>query len=344
MSLKSIRESYSRLLTAFADAGVKLNESQKADLDTFIVAIESKMSKQKEATIKATKKIVESHLEKEYKKVFESILKHQQKNAELAAKVQDKITKINESKKVARKVSNYLDLYVESVLPKKTVVDYDRMNKLETVFESLKDTLLINEESVEAKKTQLAESFNKDKKLLETQIAKLQVKLNESMAKTQKLNNKIDQFKAMELLESKTKDLPTYEARQIKKRLAGASTVEIEKTFGKILESVKDEMQKESDEDETTLEAEVKDIIENDGKDLKEKEECDEDDILKGRKHNGHLNEKDDEECDESDEEETYETLEQVKMNEDGDIELDESEVIGADEIKMWSMIGNKIK
>ena len=45
MSLKSIRESYSKLVKAFTDAGVKLDESQKADLDTFIVALESKMSK-----------------------------------------------------------------------------------------------------------------------------------------------------------------------------------------------------------------------------------------------------------------------------------------------------------
>jgi hypothetical protein len=127
MSLKSIRESYASLINAFTEAGVKLNESQKASLDTFIVALESKMSKQKEATVKATKKIVTEHLEKEYKKVFESIMKHQAENAELAAKVQSKIQSINESKKIARKVNSYLDLYVESVLPKKTIVDYDRM-------------------------------------------------------------------------------------------------------------------------------------------------------------------------------------------------------------------------
>ena len=52
MSLKSIRESYAGLINAFAEAGVKLDESQKASLDTFIVALESKMSKQKEATVK----------------------------------------------------------------------------------------------------------------------------------------------------------------------------------------------------------------------------------------------------------------------------------------------------
>ena len=314
MSLKSIRESYSKFLTALNDAGVKLDESQKGNLDSFIIAIESKMTKQKEAAVKATKKIVTEHLEKEYKKVFESIMSHMQENSELAAKVQGKISTIKESKKIADKVSNYLDLYVESVLPKKTILDYDRMQKLESLHESLKDLLVVNEDAVESKKAALQESFNKDKKALETEIAKLQVKLNESMAKTQKLNKKIDSFKAMELLESKTKDLPDYEARQMKKRLAKASTVEIEKTFSKVLESVKEEMKEAELEEETSIEEEVKDIIECDGEDVKENdilknrkhnahvdeaEDVDEDDMLKGRNHNLHVNE-DEEELDES--------------------------------------------
>ena len=212
-NLKSIRESYSKFLTALESAGVKLNESQKGNLDSFILAIESKMSKQKEAAIRATKKIVTEHLEAEYKKAFESILEHLQENSKLASKVQEKITSIKENKKIARQVDNFLDLYVESVLPKKKVLDYDRMQKLESLHESLKDLLVANEDAVEAKKAELTESFDSKKKALETQIAKLQVKLNESMAKTQKLNKKIDSFKAMELLESKTKDLPDYEAR-----------------------------------------------------------------------------------------------------------------------------------
>ena len=335
MSLKSIRESYSKFLTALNDAGVKLDESQKGNLDSFIIAIESKMTKQKEAAVKATKKIVTEHLEKEYKKVFESIMSHMQENSELAAKVQDKISTIKESKKIADKVSNYLDLYVESVLPKKTILDYDRMQKLESLHESLKDLLVVNEDAVESKKAALQESFSKDKKALETEIAKLQVKLNESMAKTQKLNKKIDSFKAMELLESKTKDLPDYEARQMKKRLAEASTVEIEKTFSKVLESVKEEMKEAELEEETSIEEEVKDIIECDGEDVKENdilknrkhnahvdeaEDVDEDDMLKGRNHNLHVDEAEDKEVDEAED----------------DVELDESYVIDSNLMKWF--------
>ncbi len=320
-NLKSIRESYSKFLTALENGGVKLNESQKGNLDSFIIAIESKMSKQKEAAIKATKKIVTEHLEAEYKKVFESILEHMQENSKLASKVQEKITSIKESKKIARQVDNFLDLYVESVLPKKKVLDYDRMQKLETLHESLKDLLVANEDAVEAKKAELTESFNNDKKALETQIAKLQVKLNESMSKTQKLNKKIDQFKALELLESKTKDLPDYEARQMKKRLAEATTVEIEKTFDKVLESVKNEIEEAEKDNDASIEEEVKNIIECD-----DDKTVDEDDLLKNRVHNKHVSEG--EKCPKCGNEECTCEAE--------DDELDESEVINADLMKLW--------
>ena len=297
MSLKSIRNNYTKLLAAFESAGVKLNESQKTELDTFIVALESKIDDMKKATVRATKKVVTEHLDREYKKVVESILNHKAKNEQLAGKIQAKVNSINESKKLARKVDGYLNMYVESILPEKTVVDYDRMEKLESLHESLKDLLLVNEDAVEAKKEKLQESFKKQKRDYETQIAKLQVKLNESMKKELALNKQIDQSKAHDLLESKIKDLPDFEARQMRKRLAEATTVEIQKNFKKILESVKGEIKEDEKVEETSLEEEVNNIIEADEKDGKKKiseKEVEEDDMLKGRVHNGHLNEKDD--------------------------------------------------
>jgi hypothetical protein len=106
------------------------------------------MSKQKELAIKATKKVVTEHLEKQYRKVFESLFENLQQNASLSAKIATKAARLDESKKISQKVSNYLDLYVESVLPKKTIVDYDRMQKLEKIHESLKNMLVVDEDAV----------------------------------------------------------------------------------------------------------------------------------------------------------------------------------------------------
>ena len=273
------------------------------------------MAQQKETAIRATKKVVTEHLESEYKKVFESIMKHQAENAEIASKLQKKITAINESKKIARKVNDYLELYVESVLPKKTVVDYDRLSKLERLHEQLKDMLVVDEEAVCAKKAELQESADSWKKAYETEIAKLRVKLNESMDKNLKLNKKIDSFKAMELLESKTKDLPDFEARQMKKRLAEATTTEIEKTFDSVLEKVKDEVKVEEKEEEACIEDEVKDIIKAEAEGCKAKD----------AKKKAPVEEK--EEDDDSKAEETDEC---------DDVNLSESEVIDQDLMKLW--------
>lgn len=337
MSLKSIRESYSKFISTLENAGVKINESQKADLDSFILAIESKMQKQKELAIKSTKKIVTEHLEAEYKKIFESIMQHQSENVELAGKIQSKITALKESKKIARKVNDYLDMYVESVLPKKTIVDYDRMQHLEKLHESLKDLLVVDEDAVKAKEAALTESFAQKQKDFETQIAKLQVKLNESMEKGLALSKKVDSFKAMELLESKTKDLPEFEARQMKKRLAKASPAEIEAKFDRILESVKEDMKVEEKEEAASIEEEVKDIIEGKEKEVDE-DDVKENDMLKGKHHNLHIKEDEEkeEDAEKTDEDEDYETTEIVDVDEDGDVVLPESEVIDEELMKLW--------
>ena len=334
MNLKSIRESYAKFIKVLETAGVKLNESQKADLDSFILTVESKMQKQKEMTVKATKKIVTEHLEAQYKKAFKSILEHQAEHAEIATKIQKKVTAIKESKKLARKLNNYLEMYVESVLPKKTIVDYDRMQKLEKLTENLKELLVVDDDSVQQKKKELQESFDAKRKELETQLAKTQVKLNESMDKVLKLNKKIDSIKAIELLESKTKDLPSYESEQIKKRFANATTTEIEKNFKKVLESVKNEMNEDEKKEETSIEEEVKNIIEGE-------EDVKENDVLKGKHHNNHVDEGEEEDVDEGedeniDEDELFETRESVQFDEDGNVILDKADVINESVMDLW--------
>lgn len=324
MKFKSIRENYSKLLNAFSSTGITLTEAQKSSLDTFIVALESQISKNNRKVILATKKVVTENLEKKYKKLFESVLSHISENARLSAKIQKRVTSVNESKKIATAVNDYLNLYCESVLPKKTIVNYDKLHKLEQLVESLKDTLLVNDEAVEAKKQQLAESFDIQKRELETKLAKTTVKLNESMKTAQKLTQKINKFKSAELLESKTKDLPAYEARQIKKILGESSVEEINKKFDKTLKNVQKKVSEANDAEEATLTSEIENI-------LSDNDRMTEDDMLKGRKHNGHIDEGDDcKDCkdekakmaDESDEDKDEEVIESDDMQTD---EIDES-------------------
>lgn len=251
-------------------------------------------------------------------------MKHQQRNAELAAKIQSKVQSINESKKIARSVGSYLDMYVESVLPEKTIVDYDRMRKLETLHESLKDLLVVDEDAVVAKKEQLAKKFGKAKRDYETKIAKLTAKLGESMAKARKLNGKIEKLEAAELLESKTRDLPTYEARKVKKRFAGATVAEIESKFKRVCESVKKEIEEDEAEEELSLEAEIKDILDSEkpAKKAAPTAECDKTDAM--------AEAEDEQEPADEAEDEPIETMETYKFDRHGDIVLEGEDVIDA--------------
>ncbi len=329
MSLKTIRDSYEKLLATLNEAGIKLDASQKSGLDGFILSIEESVSTQRKKAIKLAKEATERKMEKEYKEVFESIMKHTQQHYELASKIQDRLTKLNESKKLSNKVSNYLDLYLESVCPKKDIVDYAKMKKLEQINESLRDVLLANDDAVVEKKAQLEESFKKEKGKLETEVAKMQVKLNESMEKNQKLNKKLGEYKALELLESKTKDLPTFEASKIKRHFAEASAPEIEKNFKKVLEAVKTEAKKAEDDVETTLESEVNKIVDS--------EEVEENDMLRNRPHNGHIDDPSGVVAEAEDvDEEDFETTETVNFNEDGDVELDDDDVINESTMSIW--------
>lgn len=168
------------------------------------------------------------------------------------------------------------------------------------------------------------------------------------MANARKLNCKIEQFKAAELLESKTKDLPTFEARRLKKRFAGASVDEIESKFKRVYESVKKEIEEDEAEEEVSLEAEIKDILDSEKpavkKDIAERdsENVEENDYLRGRSHNGHVAEKDtDGEAEEADE--PIETMETYKFDRNGDIVLESDDVIDAAYMKELCRMAERI-
>ena len=91
MNLKSLRESYNKLLDSFKEMGVTLNESQQENVDNFMLQLESKLKDVRDVAIKTTKKMVTEKLDAEYKELFESILKHMNENAEVSSKIQNKI-------------------------------------------------------------------------------------------------------------------------------------------------------------------------------------------------------------------------------------------------------------
>lgn len=144
------------------------------------------------------------------------------------------------------------------------------------------------------------------------------------MKTAQELKSKLEQYKAVALLESKTKDLPSFEARRVKRQLKEATVDEIEKKFDKTLKDVREEAKSAKDDADKdvkkTVETEIDEILNDEVKE-------DEYRRPKNQPHNLH-------QADESEEE--FETTESVKMNDEGDVELDESDVIDGDLMKLW--------
>lgn len=254
MNLKSLRESYNKLLDSFKEMGVTLNESQQENVDNFMLQLESKLKDVRDVAIKTTKKMVTEKLDAEYKELFESILKHMNENAEVSSKIQNKINEMKVVEELSESVNGFLDEHVEEILPKKDIVDYERMQKLEQIHESLKNMLGVEIMNVEGGKKELIEGFEKEKADYSKKIEDLQKKLDESVKENKKVSKNLDNLKAQVLLESKIKNLPEREAKLIKESFKGASSSEINMKFKTVLESVResveDQAQIPSKEDE----------------------------------------------------------------------------------------------
>ena len=73
----------------------------------------------------------------------------------------------------------------------------------------------------------------------------------------------------------------------------------------------------------------------NDPKGVVNEEDIEENDMLRNRPHNGHIN---DPEGVINEDDEDFETTETVRFNENGDIELDEDDVIDESTMKRWCL------
>ncbi len=246
-----------KLIESFKADGLTISEDQQKELDTFVEAFDAKIA-EAEAKGKATAKEISLKLgeaalaeyDEEVKKVTESLIKAIDANHE--AKIAAKVSEALESDKEAlvEKIDDYLKLYIEEILPESLVVDYDRMQRQDKAFKALKETLLITDEVVQAKATEVSESIG-------SELVEAKAKLNETIEKNMKLNKVIKIKMADELLESKIEDLPSLEATKLRKYFEGSSCEDIEDQFDTVYESIKED-------DATTIEvSKIKQIIED---------------------------------------------------------------------------------
>lgn len=200
------------------------------------------------------------------------------------------------------------------------------MQKLERIHESLCESLALNDEKIKDVEKKLEEKYEQKKSVCESKVTEMKIRLDNANAKMKKMQQKFDVVKGTELLESKTKDLVPEEARKVKKQLAGKTEKEITEKFEKTLKNVQDDADRKAKDFDLALEDEIKKIV--------DEQEVDENDMLRNgcTPHNGNgVHNGDDPTLDEQ-----FETMEQIKFNDDGEIQLDESDIIDANLMSLW--------
>ena len=265
MDMKNIRAGYSKMLASLEDNGIKLDESQKETFDNFMVAIESKYNEVRDTAIKATRKIVAEKMNAKFKAAFENYQKHLFENVALTRMIQEKVDEIkkaktlsetktelgsNSMKELEESVDQFLDGYIEEVLPKKSIVDYDQLRKMTKLTESLKKELEEAKKPVEKK---VDESIKDE--------------LEKTKADLSKVNEELEKAKGKVLLESKLEDVPPLEAKKMREKFEGCKECEVKENFDKVLEEIRDGVEKEqtiptAGKEPTTLESEINSILE----------------------------------------------------------------------------------
>ena len=268
----TIREKFETLVKGLVESKV-ITESQSSSFEPIIEQFEMLVKESETKAIKAAAQVTESRMaeyDKEVRKqlaeTFKQLKRHNVATVKLA---KQKATELAE-RKVVDAVDAYLNEYVEKLLPESLVVDYDRLQKLEAMQESLKRTLIINDkviyktakklkEAVEAEIEEEDDSTAKKIKDLEEQVADLLDKKNqlECQAKTNARNKALDE---------KLKDIPALEAKKVRKYFEAedATIEEVEQDFDQVLSIVKKALDIASDvEDDVEAPADTKDDIDD---------------------------------------------------------------------------------
>lgn len=174
-------------------------------------------AKEAEAATDEAVKEYDQQVKEELQEVFESIQKHNELSTKLAI---SEAVKENEAK-IVESVSNYLNIYIDELLPESLVVDYDRLHKLEGLFESFKKELCVNDKMVESYTTQLKESVEvqqaTEQDTANAKIAELEAQVQELMQKCSDMKTDLKLRDREAALDDVLQDVPPLEASKVRR-------------------------------------------------------------------------------------------------------------------------------
>lgn len=214
--------------TKYENMLVEMDTTHSTKIKQLFEEVDEDHANKLEAVIEA---IDEDHSGK-LKQVVEAI------DADHAGKL-DKIVKIYETKqspdKIVEAVSDFMETYLEEVMPKATMINEARLNRLEKMYGTMKQLLVVNDEYVSTEVKEAVEDAN-------SQISSKDKEIDKLMLEKVELKKKIGEIEADKMLTEKCTGFPPKVQAYLKARFKDASTSEMnEKAITEAVEAFKSE-------------------------------------------------------------------------------------------------------
>jgi len=189
------------------------------------------------------KEVVE-YMDEDHAELLEKVLnKYDNEHTEKLQEVVD-LYESKENVDITENVSNYLDTYLETVKPESTMVNEERLNKLEQTFSQMKELLMVNEDYVQ---TEIKEAIIEAHEIIEEkekEINKLmfeKIEANKKIKLTEAtINEKVEKLESEILLENKIKGCSPKLQAYLELCFNDASKNEIEGKFDEAVEAFKE--------------------------------------------------------------------------------------------------------
>lgn len=143
-------------------------------------------------------------------------------------------------------LNDFLEEKVQDLIPESLIIDYDRAQRLEKVFNTFKNALVLEESDVQNKIKELNESALRDVERAKTTLiaeSERRIAAEQKLAKTN----------ATLLLVEKLEGLPSYERGILKKKFAGASYELINESFDKAYDNLKGNLDAKAEKNKVVI-------------------------------------------------------------------------------------------
>jgi hypothetical protein len=180
-------------------------------------------------------KLIETIDEDHSNKLQKVLAKIDETHTEMLEQVINKYEReLNESAeafrgRIVEEVSNYLDLYLENIVPKDQISEAVENTQARKTLDQVRKLISIDESYVD---NEIKEALVDGKNTIDS----LKKELNEAVAMNTELNHKLNEVESNLLLEQKTQELPTSTRKYVTKLLKGKSPEYIQENFQYVVE------------------------------------------------------------------------------------------------------------